>query len=985
MKKIYLSVSAILLGTALHAQQAFWTPTEYKGAFPISDNTVKTDWTKGWSNFDPENAVYGATTKTVSSDITTNTTWSGIIKLENKIYVKGGVTLTIAPGTIIRGDKTTQGTLIVTKGSKIIADGTVNNPIIFTSNEAAGARSEGDWGGLVILGNAVNNQPGGKANIEGITPSTDTEFGGTDDADNSGVIRYVRIEFAGIALQPNKEVNGITFGSVGNKTLVDNVQVSFSGDDSFEWFGGTVDCKHLIAYRGLDDDFDTDFGYRGRVQFGLIIRDASMSDAAGDSNGFESDNDATGSNAKPLTAPVFSNITLIGAKGDGTTVLPQGEKFEKAFRLRRNTATSVFNSIITGWEKGLSIEGTSTEDNVTGDSLVFANNILTNFNTSTKVVTATPAFYATWFGAKSNDTTSVLADVKLINAFKFDGTIDARLAVGSVAATGADFKNKKFTGGFVTEPVGANTFWTETKYQGAFNVTDNTAKTNWTEGWANFDPENTVYGATTTTVSSDITTNTTWSGIVKLENKVYVKNGATLTIAPGTVIRGDKTTQATLVITKGAKINAIGTKDNPIVFTSNQAVGARAEGDWGGVILLGKAINNQPGSKANIEGITPSIDTEFGGTDDMDSSGVMKYIRIEFAGIALQPNKEVNGITFGSVGSKTAIDFIQVSFSGDDSFEWFGGTVDCKHLIAYRGLDDDFDTDFGYRGRVQFGLIVRDADLSDAAGDSNGFESDNDATGSNAKPLTTAVFSNITMVGPKGDGTITLPQGEKFEKAFRIRRNSGISVFNTIVTGWEKGLSIEGSSTEDNITGDTMSFANNTFVNFTLNTNIVTASKSFYQPWFGPKNNDTTMVIADIKWVNMFSNLGSTMDARLSNGSPMATKADFTSNKFVGGMQKEGEGSASIADLITIGSDAIIYPNPMSQSGILSFNLPVTTTLNVSMFDITGKAVANIFEGTLEAGENKLAINTTSIENGIYLIAISNGVSSETIRLAIEK
>jgi hypothetical protein len=985
MKKIYLSVSAILLGTALHAQQAFWTPTEYKGAFPISDNTVKTDWTKGWSNFDPENAVYGATTKTVSSDITTNTTWSGIIKLENKIYVKGGVTLTIAPGTIIRGDKTTQGTLIVTKGSKIIADGTVNNPIIFTSNEAAGARSEGDWGGLVILGNAVNNQPGGKANIEGITPSTDTEFGGTDDADNSGVIRYVRIEFAGIALQPNKEVNGITFGSVGNKTLVDNVQVSFSGDDSFEWFGGTVDCKHLIAYRGLDDDFDTDFGYRGRVQFGLIIRDASMSDAAGDSNGFESDNDATGSNAKPLTAPVFSNITLIGAKGDGTTVLPQGEKFEKAFRLRRNTATSVFNSIITGWEKGLSIEGTSTEDNVTGDSLVFANNILTNFNTSTKVVTATPAFYATWFGAKSNDTTSVLADVKLINAFKFDGTIDARLAVGSVAATGADFKNKKFTGGFVTEPVGANTFWTETKYQGAFNVTDNTAKTNWTEGWANFDPENTVYGATTTTVSSDITTNTTWSGIVKLENKVYVKNGATLTIAPGTVIRGDKTTQATLVITKGAKINAIGTKDNPIVFTSNQAVGARAEGDWGGVILLGKAINNQPGSKANIEGITPSIDTEFGGTDDMDSSGVMKYIRIEFAGIALQPNKEVNGITFGSVGSKTAIDFIQVSFSGDDSFEWFGGTVDCKHLIAYRGLDDDFDTDFGYRGRVQFGLIVRDADMSDAAGDSNGFESDNDATGSNAKPLTTAVFSNITMVGPKGDGTIKLPQGEKFEKAFRIRRNSGISVFNSIVTGWEKGLSIEGSSTEDNITGDTMSFANNTFVNFTLNTSIVTASKSFYQPWFGPKNNDTTMVIADIKWVNMFSNLGSTMDARLSNGSPMATKADFTSNKFVGGMQKEGEGSASIADLITIGSDAIIYPNPMSQSGILSFNLPVTTTLNVSMFDITGKAVANIFEGTLEAGENKLAINTTSIENGIYLIAISNGVSTETIRLAIEK
>jgi len=985
MKKIYLSVSAILLGTALHAQQAFWTPTEYKGAFPISDNTAKTDWTKGWSNFDPENAVYGATTQTVSSDITTNTTWSGIIKLENKIYVKGGATLTIAPGTIIRGDKATQGTLIVTRGSKIIADGTVNNPIVFTSNEAIGSRSEGDWGGVIILGNAVNNQPAGKANIEGILPSPDTEFGGLDDADNSGVIRYVRIEFAGIALQPNKEVNGITFGSVGNKTLVDNVQVSFSGDDSFEWFGGTVDCKHLIAYRGLDDDFDTDFGYRGRVQFGLIVRDASMSDAAGDSNGFESDNDATGSNAKPLTAPVFSNITLIGPKGDGTTVLPQGEKFEKAFRLRRNTATSVFNSIVTGWEKGLSIEGTSTEDNVTGDSLVFANNILTNFNTSTKVVTATPAFYSTWFGAKSNDTTSVLADVKLINAFKFDATIDARLTAGSVAATGADFKNKKFVGGFVTEPVGSNTFWTETKYRGAFPITDNTTKTDWTDGWANFDPENTVYGATTTTVSADITTNTTWSGIVKLENKVYVKNGATLTIAPGTIIRGDKATQGTLIITKGSKINATGTKENPIVFTSNQAVGARAEGDWGGVILLGKAINNQPGSKANIEGILPSIDTEFGGTDDTDSSGVLKFIRIEFAGIALQPNKEVNGLTFGSVGSKTLVDYVQVSFSGDDSFEWFGGTVDCKHLIAYRGLDDDFDTDFGYRGRVQFGLIVRDADLSDAAGDSNGFESDNDATGSNAKPLTTAVFSNITMVGPKGDGTITLPQGEKFEKAFRIRRNSGISVFNSLITGWEKGLSLEGASTEDNVTGDTMAFANNTLVNFAAKTNVVTATAGFYQPWFGPNNNDTTSVMADIKCVDLFKGLGSKMDARLAVGSKIATTADFTSKKFVGGFIKENEQNASLNEVFATVNEAIIYPNPMREAGILSFQLPATSYLTVTMFDITGKSVANIFEGTLEAGENKLAINTTAIENGIYLIAITNGVSTETIRLAIEK
>ena len=979
MKKIYLSVSAILLGTLIHAQNAFWTPTEYKGAFPISDNSDKTNWTAKWSNFDPENTNYGVASQTVSADITSNTTWSGIIKLENKIYVKNGATLTIAPGTIIRGDKATQATLIITRGSKINAEGTIDKPIVFTSNEVVGNRAEGDWGGLVILGNAVNNQPGGTANIEGITPTDDTKFGGSDDADNSGILKYVRIEFAGIALQPNKEINGITFGSVGSKTVVDFVQVSFSGDDSFEWFGGTVDCKHLIAYRGLDDDFDTDFGYRGRVQFGLIVRDPEMSDAAGDSNGFESDNDATGSNAKPLTAPVFSNITIIGPKADGNGVLPNGEKFEKSFRLRRNTATSVFNSIVTGWEKGLSIEGTSTEDNFTGDTAVFANNIIAGFTSKSNIVTALPTFYSGWFSAKGNDTLTTVSNLKFINAFPTLGNIiDARLQNGSSAATGADFKNKKFVGGFVTEPTGNNPFWTETKYRGAFKPNDNTDKSNWASGWSNFDPENTVYGATTKTVSSDITSNTTWSGIIKLENKVYVKNGATLTIEPGTIIRGDKTTQGTLIITKGSKLIADGKKDSPIVFTSNANVGERAEGDWGGLVLLGKAINNQPGSKANIEGITPTTDTEFGGNDDQDSSGVLRYLRVEFAGVALQPNKEINGITFGSVGSKTLVDYVQVSFSGDDSFEWFGGTVDCKHLIAYRGLDDDFDTDFGYRGRVQFGLIVRDPEMSDAAGDSNGFESDNDATGSNAKPLTAAVFSNITMIGPKGDGTVTLPNGEKFEKAYRIRRNSAISVLNSVITGWEKGLSIEGTSTEDNLTGDTSEFANNSFVNLTTSTNLVTASKSFYTPLFGPKNNDTTFTKTDINWVNAFVELGKTPDFRLNSNSKVLENASFTSNKFKGGLAKEEEITNSIAET-TLGKNIIIYPNPAKNNVTIQFDNVLNASVEITVLDVSGKTIE-----TYTTSDSNFKFNVTNLNSGVYFIKTNTNNETNTQRLIIE-
>ncbi len=443
-----MMLTALFLANSAFSQNAFWNVVNYKGAFPVTDGTPATDWTSGWANFDPENTVYPATTTTVSTDVTTNTTWSGVILLQNKVYVKNNATLTIQPGTIIRGDKLTQGTLIVTRGAKLNAIGTAAQPIVFTSNESVGNRNEGDWGGLVILGLAKNNQPGGVANIEGLLPTTDTQFGGNFDNDNSGTLNYVRVEFGGIPLEPNKEINGITFGSVGSATTVDYVQVSFSGDDAFEWFGGTVNCKHLIAYRTLDDDFDTDFGFRGKIQFGLIIRDKDLYDAPGDSNAFESDNDATGSTAQPKTMPIFSNITIVGPKGNGTVALPVGEKFEKAFRLRRNTSTSVFNSLITGWEKGLSIEGSAVVANVNGDSLVFSNNILTNLVNGTNAIVSagvSQSFYNSFWSADGNDSTATLGQVNWVNIFTPLGTTpDARLQANSVAATGASFTHPKF-------------------------------------------------------------------------------------------------------------------------------------------------------------------------------------------------------------------------------------------------------------------------------------------------------------------------------------------------------------------------------------------------------------------------------------------------------------------------------------------------------------------------------------------------------------
>ncbi|MFM7380564.1 MAG: hypothetical protein ACKO2X_05580, partial [Bacteroidota bacterium] len=278
----------------------------------------------------------------VTADITTNTTWTrnNIYVLNGYRYIKDGATLTIEPGTIIKGDKASKATLIVSKTGKIFANGTATEPIVFTSNQPAGQRTYGDWGGIVMLGNATINVAGGSALIEGGLLGADATYGGTNDDDSSGVLRYVRIEFPGVAYQPNNEINGLTMGGVGRKTVIENVQVSYSGDDSYEWFGGTVNGRNLVAIRGWDDDFDVDFGFRGKVQFALSIRDGAIADQS-QSNGFESDNDASGSSNTPFTQPYFSNVTIIGPRENAAT---PNALYRRGMHLRRNSRTSIYNS-----------------------------------------------------------------------------------------------------------------------------------------------------------------------------------------------------------------------------------------------------------------------------------------------------------------------------------------------------------------------------------------------------------------------------------------------------------------------------------------------------------------------------------------------------------------------------------------------------------------------------------------------------------------
>ncbi len=290
------------------------------------------------------------------------------------------------------------------------------------------------------------------------------------------------------------------------------------------------------------------------------------------------------------------------------------------------------------------------------------------------------------------------------------------------------------------------------------------------------------------TIQGDITANTTWSSdkIYLLKGNVFVTNNATLTIQAGTIIKGDKPTKGALVITRGSKIEAVGTVDKPIVFTSNVGAGGRKEGDWGGVILLGRAKNNG-GTAVPIEGVSDDTDKgKHGGDNDADNSGTLKYVRIEYAGIALSPDNEINGLTFGSVGSGTTIEYVEVYRSGDDAYEWFGGTVNAKHLLAIDSWDDDFDTDNGYSGKVQFALAQRLAATADLSG-SNGFESDNNSDGTNVTPQTSAVFSNVTILGPVESGTPPTINNN-FQHAAQIRRNSAISILNSVFAGYTEGV-----------------------------------------------------------------------------------------------------------------------------------------------------------------------------------------------------
>jgi len=529
----------------------------------------------------------------------------------------------------------------------------------------------------------------------------------------------------------------------------------------------------------------------------------------------------------------------------------------------------------------------------------------------------------------------------------------------------------------------------------------------------------------TTLNSASITGNVTLnrSTTYYLKGFNYVQNGGVLIIEAGTKIFGDYNTKGTLIIQRGGKIYANGNANDPILFTSQKPAGQRAAGDWGGIIILGRSgINTASGAdSAEIEGFGPGLGPIYGGQPriDNDSSGVFRYVRIEFPGINLTgiSGNEINGLTMGGVGSRTVIEYVQVSYSGDDSFEWFGGTVNCRHLIAFKGLDDDWDTDNGFRGKIQFGLSVRDSGLVDIS-TSNGFESDNNVnTPTNFNgPRTKPIFSNMTVIGPYAQSNWSL--SSLWGRGGHLRRNTLMSAYNSIIMAWKVGLRVDGSGVGNAASGDTLQIRNTILAgNVRLADSTGTGSFSPQQWLQTPAYANT--IFTENSSVQLTAPFNIYPDVPLPannvsnwiplSGSPALSGASFSNPNLSGFENVSYRGafgtdnwtanwaqfnpknytviginqiSSSVPDKFTLEQN---YPNPFNPSTNLEFGISKSGYVSLKIYDVLGKEVVTLVNANLQPGTYKYDFDASGLTSGIYYYTLRTQGFTETKRMSLIK
>ncbi|CAD7699606.1 unnamed protein product [Ostreobium quekettii] len=691
------------------------------------------------------------------------------VELTCQTFVKSGATLTIEGGTTIKAVEVAEGfdapALVIERGAKIMAEGTADDPITFTTADSSldpdaedfsAEKAWGKWGGLIILGSApLTLAEGDENSVEGL-PQGKGLYGGDDPDDNSGVLKYVRVWYGGSVIGENNEINGITFAGVGAGTTVENIEVAYNLDDGIEFFGGTVNAKYLSVLFCGDDAIDTDEGYSGKIQFVFIVL------GRGGHHAFEMDSILDGGDAvTPRSFPQVYNVLIVGGSSE-VDAPSSDDQLSGLMRFREGTAGSFGNIVMVNvGEHGVRMNDcaevliSQDGDDVGPNTLWFSAN---------NIIAAVDEPFNLDDGCEGLESRSEAAPGLTMVGSVIDENV-AFIDPRPVSRGSAVFNS--------VDELPDDEFWTPVDFRGAFD------EDLWISGWSFLDdfariPDN-IPGKI---LDGDVEADTTWSAdtVYLLTDQVFVKDGATLTIQAGTTIFAYSDNGAgkapALVVERGGQIMAEGNADAPITFTS--ALNARhlpRRGTWGGLIINGNAPISTEGGSNEVEGLEG---VPYGGSDPTDNSGILQYVRVWYGGEAIAADNEINGITFAGVGSGTTVDHIEVAYNLDDGVEFFGGSVNVKYLSVLFCGDDGIDTDEGYSGKIQFAVVVV------GEGGHHATEMDSDGSDPDAKPRSFPQIYNALFVGGSGNPASESSDDQR-EGLMRLREGTGGEFGNLIL------------------------------------------------------------------------------------------------------------------------------------------------------------------------------------------------------------
>ena len=504
-----------------------------------------------------------------------------------------------------------------------------------------------------------------------------------------------------------------------------------------------------------------------------------------------------------------------------------------------------------------------------------------------------------------------------------------------------------------------------------------------------------------------------------LDGLVFVDEGATLTIEPGTVIKGKPgqgESASALVVARGGRILAEGTADNPIIFTAEaddvddpEDLPIDARGLWGGVIILGRATLNSTPGESSIEGISVTETRGvYGGSDDSDNSGVFRYVSIRYGGTDIGAGNEINGLTMGGVGSGTLIEFVEVSNNQDDGFEWFGGTVNTRYLVSAFNGDDAFDYDEGFRGKGQFWFVLQAADAGNRAGEHDGGTDPEDG-----QPFAIPTIYNATYIG-SGTGS----DNGSNDVVLKIRDNAGGRYVNSIFFDFAgEGLDVEdldsGEDSRARMEAGDLVLANNIWYGFAAgNTLEAIAPQDFVRAHLSA--NDNRAVDPQLQGVSRSRDMG--LDPRPGAGSPALSGAAappddgfFEQTSYLGafgpgdrwaddwtllanlGILAQGEGTVVKAETALSGAVPTSYsldqnyPNPFNPSTTITYSLPRAGRVQLAIFDALGQHVATLVDGERRPGIYAVTMEASDLSSGVYFYRLKSSSGTMTRRMTLLK